>query len=920
MKKLFIRICWQLFVLVFTASTALAGYGLMLGSFRERSNAEKYMSDFLVKYDDMGLTAFIEESNVQGRGLWYRVCVGPYGSKNEAAAQQKDIKADGLESIVVIVRSEPEVDPNMVAVQEEGNKPFGTGNDQKRIDRVPMPPLISPNPPSRTITPKKETIGKKRFQIPNAEHPLNAQEGGSDGPKNQRSGQEESLEGFNSPSSPSNDTGIIEPGDVLSIEIPGQKEMSQLYDVDPDGNIYMLTVGGIRVNGLNTESLVEKIAIEIKQLIGKGQLPTARIEESQRYINIQGGVDYPGWYRVPQISKLDGLLSMAGGLISGVDISQIRLKRKTKNGYTEIRIKNTLSLKPNDILSVPIPKEFAKTIDNGDLLFINIPSTSKPSELSEIERKVVENQVQVDQNGYIYIPDYGHIYVKDKTIRETSRIIAEKLPRYLAKSARVHVNIVEKRHYIQILGHVAEPGWYDVPETSNLQSALSVAGGATDGAIMSNITITRKWEGLVHRFRVNLYQFTITGDIRLLPPIHENDTIFVPISSSFGNVKRTLSVWQPPPDMLEEDTGVKVRIFGAVHHPGTYETKENMDILDLLISAGGNRDDADLTRTLLMRDNKSTAYDLNELILQNASGLQGLPEVRSGDSVYIPYVKKAGYEKQDPKEMVRIFGAVQQPGIYEMVDNMNLMDVLTLANGITYDADQANVMLVKADGSSKMFNLKNFFDLKEGDREETPMVSPGETIYVHFLQREGMKEPDPKKMIRIIGAVKHPGVFEPIKEGNLLDAVSLARGMTYDADLAKVVITRRDGSFEKFDLQEFLDDKTPDSKKLPLIFPSDTIYVHYLQHLGLEDAEPIYVLGKVGSPGQYSLSEEGMTVFQVIALAGGLDEWADTDEILVIRTVDGKQQNIPYNWRKAISGKYPELNIRLRAFDTVYVP
>ena len=920
MKKLFIRICWQLFVLVFTASTALAGYGLMLGSFRERSNAEKYMSDFLVKYNDMGLTAFIEESNVQGRGLWYRVCIGPYGSKNDAVAQQKDIKADGLESIVVIVRSEPEADPNIVSVKRIEAKAFGTGNDQKKIDRVSMPPLISPNPPPRTITPKKETVGKKSFQIPNAKHPSNAQERGNNGSKNQRSGQEESQENFHSPSSPSNDTRVIEPGDVLSIEIPGQKEMSQLYDVDPDGNIYMLTVGGIKVGGLNIESLVIKIAKDIKQLIGKGQVPAVRIKESQRYINIQGGVNYPGWYRVPQISKLDGLLSMAGGLISGVDFSQIRLKRKTKNGYTEIRTKTTLSLKPNDILSVPIPKEFAKTVDSGDLVFINMPSASKPGELSEIEKKVVENQIQVDQNGYIYVPDYGHIYVKGKAVKEISQIITKKLPRYLAKSARVHVNIIEKRHYVQILGHVATPGWYDVPETSNLQSALSAAGGATDGAIMSNITVTRKWAGLVHRIRVNLYQFTITGDIRLLTPIHENDTIFVPISSSFGNVKRTLSQWQPPPDKLEEDTGAKVRIFGAVYHPGTYETKEDMNIMDLLISAGGNRDDADLTRTLLIRDNKTTTYDLNELILQNASGLQGLPEVRSGDSIYIAFVKKAGYEKQDPKEMVRIFGAVEQPGIYEWIENMNLMDTLALAKGVTFDADQANFMLIRVDGTIEVFDLKKFLKTAQNNVKETPSIGPGETVYVHFLQREELKEPDPKRMIRVIGAVRNPGIFEPIKEGNLLDAVSLARGMTYDADLAKVVITRSDGSFEKFDLQEFLDGKTPDSKKLPLIFPSDTIYVHYLQHLGLEDAEPIYVLGKVDSPGQYSLSEEGMTVFQVIALAGGLDEWADTDEILVIRTVDGKQQNIPYNWRKAISGKYPELNIRLRAFDTVYVP
>ena len=148
----------------------------------------------------------------------------------------------------------------------------------------------------------------------------------------------------------------------------------------------------------------------------------------------------------------------------------------------------------------------------------------------------------------------------------------------------------------------------------------------------------------------------------------------------------------------------------------------------------------------------------------------------------------------------------------------------------------------------------------------------------------------------------------------------MAKGGTYDADLAKVMISRRDGTFLKFDMQEFLDSKNPDPTKLPKIFASDTIYVAYLQHLDLEKKEPVYVLGKVKTPGQYDLAEGGMTVFQMLAYAGGLEEWADTDNILIIRNISGRQQDIPFNFKKALSGKSPELNIRLHAFDTLYVP
>ena len=54
------------------------------------------------------------------------------------------------------------------------------------------------------------------------------------------------------------------------------------------------------------------------------------------------------------------------------------------------------------------------------------------------------------------------------------------------------------------------------------------------------------------------------------------------------------------------------------------------------------------------------------------------------------------------------------------------------------------------------------------------------------------------------------------------------------------------------------------------------------KHLDLEKKEPIYLLGKVKTPGQYDLAEGNMTVYQMIAYAGGFDEWADTENIMII--------------------------------------
>ena len=125
---------------------------------------------------------------------------------------------------------------------------------------------------------------------------------------------------------------------------------------------------------------------------------------------------------------------------------------------------------------VPTPERYERKIDSGDLLFINIPERVSEPGLSEIERKVTQNKIEVDKSGYIYIPDYGHIYVKNLLTTEVSKIITNRLPKYLARSAKVHVNIIEKRHYVQIGGHVATPGWYSVPESDNIQRGPECGG------------------------------------------------------------------------------------------------------------------------------------------------------------------------------------------------------------------------------------------------------------------------------------------------------------------------------------------------------------------------------------------------------------------------------------------------------------
>jgi polysaccharide export outer membrane protein len=81
----------------------------------------------------------------------------------------------------------------------------------------------------------------------------------------------------------------------------------------------------------------------------------------------------------------------------------------------------------------------------------------------------------------------------------------------------------------------------------------------------------------------------------------------------------------------------------------------------------------------------------------------------------------------------------------------------------------------------------------------------------------------------------------------------------------------------------------------------------------------VYILGNVGKPGRYPLTA-AMNVMQLIALVGGLAEYADGENIQIIRTTAGAPQQLKFNYKEILKQKRPEQNVMLQPGDTVVVP
>lgn len=81
----------------------------------------------------------------------------------------------------------------------------------------------------------------------------------------------------------------------------------------------------------------------------------------------------------------------------------------------------------------------------------------------------------------------------------------------------------------------------------------------------------------------------------------------------------------------------------------------------------------------------------------------------------------------------------------------------------------------------------------------------------------------------------------------------------------------------------------------------------------------IYITGQVNKPGPFQLVGP-TTVLQLIAMAGGLLEYADSKSIVVMRNENGKPSNFRFNYNDVVRQKNLKQNILLKPGDTVVVP
>jgi len=468
--------------------------------------------------------------------------------------------------------------------------------------------------------------------------------------------------------------------------------------------------------------------------------------------------------------------------------------------YPDYPERGLLGLKDSTLLSQYLslssegplnPEEYK--VGPGDLIFISV---------SGIDEK--NFSVNIDPEGFLYIPRIGVLDLRNKTLAEAKNIIKQRLLKSF-KDVDIHISLQNYRKIkVSLIGNVKSPSTYVLSSSSRLLDLIVISSGLISTSDIRNITITSR-NGTEKTY--DLLRFLRLGDYNHNPYLTDGDVVQI------------------------DKTEKIVTLFGQIKYPGSYEFKENETISDLLKIAGGLLFKARTDSIEVIRFNEdgktqfSKYFSLNQIEKENI-------KLHYRDMIVVREIPDY-YDVQ----YVQINGEIKYPGVYKIVkDQTTLSQIIHEAGGFkekaslkdailyrtkadsTYDPELERLRLIpRADMTDDEYDyLKARTRQKKGrvvvdfeklfinnDLKEDVILKTGDIITI----------PESKEYISIIGQVVNPGNI-PYKPGlTVEDYINIAGGFGWRALEGDVRVIRANTG-------EWVDADEVDELK-----PGDTIWV-----------------------------------------------------------------------------------------------
>ncbi|MBI5417195.1 SLBB domain-containing protein [Candidatus Poribacteria bacterium] len=650
---------------------------------------------------------------------------------------------------------------------------------------------------------------------------------------------------------------ILGPGDNIIIDIWGGYTNQIVLAVDSDGKIVLPSVGTVYLAGVEFAKLKDIIKEKLKKEYQNidVEVTMGRLRTIQVYL--VGELLYPGSYDISSLSTVYNAIIFAGGPSENGSLRNIEVIRN-KQVIAKVDFYNFLltgqrtddiRLQDGDTVFVHLISNTAKII--GMVKRPAIYEFQTPMKLS----RFIELAGGILPTGYLKNIQIERVIDNEKKIILNLNVSDEQksdLDKFTVQDKDI-INVFPvlsvNNSVIYLSGHVYRPGKYELKQGMTLKDIISSYDLILpEPAEYAQIIRLEKpaFNPLVITF--NLSELLKgRGEQVVLQP---HDTIII------------FSKWKFQSHPV-------VYIEGAVRKSGVYELIKGMKISDLIYMGGGLNKSAYMNEAQLFRIGTGPKRELLKINIEKV--LEGDEkeniELRDEDQIVIRDIL-------DIKDVltVSIEGEVRKPGVYPLIKDMTVMDLLSFAGNTKKDAfpDEYQIIRTRKDRKVEVLTY-NLREALSGNKDHNVLLADEDNVIIKNIWN--IKE---KKFVMIDGEIMKPGEYRLGENMTLRDLIIQAEGIKDSAYLIEAEVIRYNPMQKGIEtnkinvnLQKVMD---KDHENNIILQDKDKVFIRKISNW--EDiGQVVEIKGEVQHPGIYTIKKDE-SLSSLIQRAGGFLESA----------------------------------------------
>ncbi|MDB3927253.1 SLBB domain-containing protein, partial [Flavobacteriaceae bacterium] len=579
---------------------------------------------------------------------------------------------------------------------------------------------------------------------------------------------------------------VIGPGDKLFIDIYGQSENYYQSEVSPDGDVILENIGPVNLSGLSLENAKKRLLSRFKSIYSGININKTFVNISVGIpravrVNIVGEVNLPGTYNFSAFNTVYNAIYVAGGINENATLRDIKIYRNNKlintvdvykfltkgDGTSNIRLENndlivvgpyTNRVTINGAVKIPGRFETNETETLSDLLFYAGGLSEKAYKQSIKLTRIIDGQLKIVDINYdqfdFFKPSAGDVFQVDQIIEKYNN--------------RVIVN-----------GAVYRPGTFSLTEEMTVKNLIDKAEGLKTDVFFDKAYVTR----------TNEDYSTSTIALNLKDELKNPKFIF-----QEEDVLNILSI----NDLSEENY---IEISGQVNNPGIFPFSKNITLSDLILLAGGFKENATSNRIEINR--RLSSNELNENNISEILTFD-LDKNLNNNSIIIEPFDQIIVRKNPnfyTQQYARVEGEVMYPGKYAISSkNERISDLINRSGGFKNMAYLKGATLIRLTEFAELQSdlnkkIKSLNDLKNKVSNKQGALTESELLLIERIDEDLKNIDSNKNENQILSSyAKSERINEILKKNSVDGDIPISKSEAIGIDLTSIVNSPRSKS------------------------------------------------------------------------------------------------------------------------------